>query len=222
MRLAVVRERRGNDLAVARARAFLHHLLEHHLERIARLQIVAEVDVAAEDFGEADRELNLLAGGIHRGDERIVLRVDRAAHRDERALLAVRHHLGGEHRVWRRGRGCGRRRRGRDADLEEAVGINLIAEGAQPAVERQLDLIGMMRLQIANVEDARQGLQKLRAMLRPDAMRRQNLRQRRVRRHLRRDRRQLARQLDVVRADRARLRRGPMAGRCAGGAGNQT
>ena len=113
------------------------------------------------------------------------------------------------------GAGAGRR----DGDLQEAVGINLIAEGAQPAVERQLDLIRMMRLQIANVEDARQGLQELRAMLRPDAMRRQNLRQRRVRRHLRRDRGQFAGQDDVVRANGAGLRRGLTAGR--GAAGNR-
>ena len=51
-------------------------LLDGELEAIARLHLGAEVDLAAEDVGERQREIDGLAGRVERGDERRVLAVD--------------------------------------------------------------------------------------------------------------------------------------------------
>jgi hypothetical protein len=52
-------ERRGEDLAVARELSVAGHLLEQDVELVVGLQIVVEVDLAAEDFRERHRELHV-------------------------------------------------------------------------------------------------------------------------------------------------------------------
>ena len=79
-----VGEPRRDDVAVADARAVAQHLLEDDFDDVARLQVAVEVDVAAEQLGDPDRQADVLAGPLERGDERRVIAIDVAADGDQR------------------------------------------------------------------------------------------------------------------------------------------
>ena len=79
-----VGEPRRDDVAVADARPVPQHLLEDDFDDVAGLQVAVEVDVAAEQLGDPDRQADVLAGPLERGDERRVIAIDVAADRDQR------------------------------------------------------------------------------------------------------------------------------------------
>ena len=93
-----VGEPRRDDVAVADAHPVAQHLLEHDFDHVAGLQIAVEIDVAGEQLGDPDRQADVLAGPLERGDERRVLAIDVTADRDQRDFAAVGHDLGGEPR----------------------------------------------------------------------------------------------------------------------------
>ena len=144
--LAAGREARRDDVAVAAELAFTHDLLEQDLERIARLQFVAEVDLALEHAGEVERQANPFAGRVHRGDQRRRLPRDLTADRHQRAVLLVRHHL---HVEARRGVGVGL---GGADDLQELVGVDLVGELANRAVQAHVQRVRPVGADAAEVE----------------------------------------------------------------------
>ena len=151
MGLAVGHEGRGQDVAVAGELPVARGLLEQQLEAIALLQIAVEIDLAAEDVGERHRELDVLAGLPHRGNQRRVLRVDVAADRQHVRFLLERHDLGVEH--------LGAAAVAAD-DPQELVGVDLVLELAEKAVERQHQPVGAVGAQPARIEDRRRRLHR--------------------------------------------------------------
>jgi hypothetical protein len=125
---AVGHEGCGEDVAVAGELSLAGRFLEQQLEAIALLQIAVEVDLAAEDVGQRHRQLNVLAGLPHRGNERRVLRVDAPADRQHVRFLLERHDLGIED--------LGAAAVAAD-DPQELVGVDLVLELAEETVERQ-------------------------------------------------------------------------------------
>src|SRR3954464_9736227 len=124
---AVNGNRGAENRAVIRELPVAHRLLEQQLETIAGLQVAVEVDLPAEDLGEVQRELDVLTGVFDRADERRPLAVEPRVDRGDLRLLLVRDDLRVEH--------VGTVAVGAD-DAKEAIGIDLIFELAQEAVER--------------------------------------------------------------------------------------
>src|SRR5206468_12018621 len=78
-------ELRREDRTVAGRRSIAAVLLlDDQLEPVAALPIDVEVDFAAEDFGERQREVDALSCGDHRGEERRRRTIDCAANRRNR------------------------------------------------------------------------------------------------------------------------------------------
>ena len=75
---AVGHEPRPQERAVPRELPLVRRLLEQHLERVPWLEVALEINLAAEDLRDRHRELNGLAGRVHRGDDRRMIGVDAA------------------------------------------------------------------------------------------------------------------------------------------------
>src|SRR6185369_15336636 len=72
-----VRELGREDRAVAGELMIVAELfLDRELEAIAGLQFRAEVDLAAEDLRQGKGQVDCLAGGVERGDQRGMFAVD--------------------------------------------------------------------------------------------------------------------------------------------------
>ncbi len=146
---AAVGEPRGQNRSVAGELAVVLRGLEQHLERIAWLEIVLEVDLTAEELGERDRQLHALAGRIDGRDERRVLAVNPAANGDDARFLVVQQHFGGEL--------LGRRSIAID-DAQKTVGVDLILELLQESVDGQHQTVRAFGAQETRVEHRARGL----------------------------------------------------------------
>ncbi len=145
MLAAVGHETRAEDVAVSRELAGVSRLLEHDFEGVARLQIVVEIDAAAEDIGQRQRELDFLTRRIERRDERGRVFVDRGAQRGNLRVLLDGHDF--------------RLQLARTLvigieDAKEIVGVDLVFELTKHAVERPDDAIRTLGAKIARIENA--------------------------------------------------------------------
>ncbi len=151
---------RRDDVAVADADAVAQHLLEHHFDRVAGLQVAVEVDVAAEQLGDRHGEADVLAGPIERGDQRRMVAVDVAADRHQRRFAPVGHDLGGEpgrgaglaapRGLARRSAGVGRRDGGQH--LQEPIGVDAVGQLADAAVRAERQRVGVAGAELARAE----------------------------------------------------------------------
>ncbi len=140
---AFVGEPRADDRAVVRELTVAHRLLEEQLELVAGLQVALKIDLPDEKIRQRNREVDVLARTVHRRDQRGVIGVNRSSQCRELGLLLVGNDLGTQ-RV-----GFGRLR---PDDAEKFVGVDLVFELAQQAVERADETIASIRAQIARVE----------------------------------------------------------------------
>ena len=183
---AVVHELRGEDRPVpAEGMVCAVLLFDGELELIAGLQLGVEIDLAAEDLCERERQLDRLAGRVHRRHERGRGAIDAAAHHVEAAGLRNGHHAGvqlGALNV---------------RHEQKAIGVDFVLKLPQRAVERPFDPVRMSRANLARVE-YRGGLgDDFRDLVDSETLRAQQRCERRPGGHARRHDRRVARQRDV-------------------------
>ena len=136
MLAAIRREPGAEDGPVPRELPFAGGLLEEQVEAVARLQIAFEVDLPGKHVGERHRELDRFSRCIDRRNDRRVFRVDVAADRDGSDLFLV----GDDLRLERLRVG----NVGAD-DAQKPVGVDLILEFPQGAVERSDEPVRTIR-----------------------------------------------------------------------------
>jgi hypothetical protein len=107
-----------------------------------------KVDLAAEDVGERQRQLHVLAGALHRREQRRMLRVDLAADGDDARFLLEGHDLRIHH--------LGTVAVAAD-DPEEPVGVDLVLELAEEPVEREDQPVGPIGTELTRIEDGARG-----------------------------------------------------------------
>ncbi len=196
---AGVAQPRRDDVAVADPDAVAQHLLEHHLDDVAGLQVAVEVDVAAEQLADADRQADVLAGALERRHQRRVVAIDVAADGDQRDLAPIGHDLGDE---------AARRRCG--LDLQEPVGIDAVGQLAEPAVRTKRQGVGLMGPELARAERRLDDVEERPAILERHLVPRQDLAERVARADRALEAPSVVRQHDVL--DVAGRRRGLAAG----------
>jgi hypothetical protein len=157
---------------------------------------------AREEIRQRDRQVDGLAGGIERGDERGVRAVDDAAHRLHapgfRDRLDVRHQAG-----------IGLRAAAHDP--QQAIGVDFVLEAAQHAVKRPDQDVRLRGAHFPDIEDRGGARHQRRGVGGADIVRPQDRRQRGARGDPRRDERGVRRERDVApqRLRRRRRRGGP-------------
>src|SRR5687768_12835765 len=186
---AAVDEARAQDRTVAGECPGVRRLLEDHFEAVAGLEVAVEVDASAEYVGERERELDLLASCVQRADQRVRAPVNFAAHGDDPGVLFNRND--------RRCEGTGALVVGVE-DAEEIVGVDLVLELTQDAVERSHELVRTVRAQVARIEDARCRLHRRLDKVHGQLVLAQETAERRIARHTGRN------YLDVARQDEVR------------------
>jgi hypothetical protein len=140
---AFVGESRGEDRAISGERSFVLRRLVQHLERIAWLEVVLEVDLPAEELRNRDCQLDALAGRVDRRDERRMITVNPAADRHDAGCLLVEKDLGVE--LFRSGPVA-------VDDAQETVRVDLVLELSQESVDRQYKAVGPFCSKVARVE----------------------------------------------------------------------
>src|SRR5205823_4078562 len=136
----------GEDFRLARctARQVAVLLFDKKLEAIARLEIDVEIDLAAEDIGQAQRKIDGLTRRFHRRKERWRAAIDRAADDVERARFLDRDDFGDKRRGGARAR-----------NAQETVAVDLVFESLQRAIDLLLDSIRLSLPDLSRIEHRR-------------------------------------------------------------------
>jgi hypothetical protein len=164
-------------------------LLDRQLEPIAGLDLRVEIDFAAEDLGERQRQVDRFAGGVHRGDERRRVPIDLSHHDLDAARLGNRHEGRGERRV-----------RGgiRPVDAEKAIAVDFVLETADGARQRLREPVRLIDTDLAQFEHGGHLGHDVGRFCGDDLVRVENRRERPARRNARRDGRRIRRQRDIA------------------------
>jgi hypothetical protein len=141
---------RGVDRAISDELARTHCAIEQDVNAIAHFQIGVEIQLASENFGELERQLDVLFLGVERVDNGPVVARDDGRHGRRHVLF--RH---GDDRRVERGRPCARRVLKHDA--KEIIRVDVIPEFAEQTVNRARDSIRPIGAQIARVKNCPSG-----------------------------------------------------------------
>ena len=140
-----VLEHRSLDVAVRDRLAVAADPLEQHAGRVALLEVGVEVDLAAEDVRERERQRHALAGGVEGRNERGALAGNLGPHRINRHLAGVRHQGHVELRL-PFGRAIA------EYHAQELAVVDLVPELPEQAVEPARELERAIGLQAARIE----------------------------------------------------------------------
>jgi hypothetical protein len=171
-------------------------LLDQQLEPVARLQVGVEVDVAAEHVGEREREIDRLAGGVHRRHQRRGLAIDAALHGLDLTRLLDRENVDPEIHVIHV----------LASHPQQPIAVDFVVEAFQRAVEPLVEAIGLVAPQLSQIEDRGSALDDGLDVGDGDVLRVKQRGERRARHDAGGDRREISGQHDVFGAHPAVVR----------------